>query len=404
MTVLFWGLVAAVMYVYAGYPLLLLAIRSVNGARRPALDAREPVVTLIISAFNEQDVIAEKLDNCLEIDYPRDRLEILVVSDASDDRTDEIVSGYHDRGVSLLRMAERGGKTVGLNAAVSRARGDIVVFSDANALYYRQALRMLVRNFACAEVGAVVGESTYVTPELESERSEGLYWRYEVAIKRLESDVDSVVGGDGAIYAIRRALYVPMRPDAISDFVNPLQIVKDGHRCIYESGARSYERAASDFQKEFRRKVRIVNRAWRATFRMTELLNPFRHGFFAVELVSHKLLRWLVPFFLAGSLLSNLWLLRSGPVYAVTMAAQALLYGLALCGFVLRDRPRMPSVVSVPFFFASSTSRACSASGMHSAVERIRRGPRRAPTDSDVGGRITARFVRGPADGGPRLH
>ena len=202
-------------------------------------------------------------------------------------------------------MPERGGKTLGLNAAVAAATGEIVVFSDANAMYGRDVIRKLVRNFADPAVGAVVGESTYVDPEVESERSEGLYWRYETAIKRLESEVGSVVGGDGAIYAVRRALYEPMRADALSDFVNPLQVVRGGHRCVYEPAARSYERAADDFGKEFRRKVRIVNRAWRALWRLRGLLNPLRHGLFAWQLLSHKLLRWLVPVQLAALLAVN---------------------------------------------------------------------------------------------------
>ena len=351
MITLFWILAATVVYVYAGYPLLLALVHRVGGERRVSVGPVEPAVTLIVSAFNEEDVIAAKLRNCLELDYPRSKLQIIVVSDASDDRTDDVVAGFAPEGVELLRMPVRSGKTLGLNAAVGRARGEVVVFADANALYARNAVQKLVRNFADPAVGAAVGESTYLDPELESERSEGLYWRYETAIKRLESKVGSVVGGDGAIYAIRKALYTPMRADAISDFVNPLQIVRDGHRCIYEPEARSYERAADNFDKEFRRKVRIVNRGWRAAFSLKALLNPLRYGFFSVELFSHKVLRWLVPVFLVALLCVNGWLVDRGPIYAVAMFLQVAFYVLAALGHATRRRPSIPALLSVPYFF-----------------------------------------------------
>ncbi len=261
---IFWLSGAVVAYVYVGYPLLLKLAHLAFGRAPSHPPAVEPPVTLVISAFNEEASIREKLENTLQLDYPADRLQVLVVSDASDDRTDDIVREFAGRGVRLLRMAERGGKTVGLNAAIREASGDVVVFSDANAMYRRDALRRLSAPFADRTVGAVVGESTYHDSETASEASESLYWKYETAIKRLESETGSVVGGDGAIYAIRRGLYVPMRADALSDFVNPLQIVKSGHRCLYEPAAQSVEKAAEGFDREFRRKVRIVNRAWRA--------------------------------------------------------------------------------------------------------------------------------------------
>jgi cellulose synthase/poly-beta-1,6-N-acetylglucosamine synthase-like glycosyltransferase len=348
---IFWLSGAVVAYVYIGYPLLLKLAHMAFGRVPSHPPAAEPPVTLVISAFNEEASIREKLENTLQLDYPADRLQVLVVSDASDDRTDDIVREFADRGVRLLRMAERGGKTVGLNAAIREASGEVVVFSDANAMYRRDALRRLSAPFADRTVGAVVGESTYHDSETASEASESLYWKYETAIKRLESETGSVVGGDGAIYAIRRGLYVPMRADALSDFVNPLQIVKSGHRCLYEPAAQSVEKAAEGFDREFRRKVRIVNRAWRAMLSMPELLNPFRHGFFALKLISHKLLRWLAPVFLALLLAANFALLGRGALYAATLAAQLAFYALALTGHLLRHRERMPRLLSVPYYF-----------------------------------------------------
>jgi cellulose synthase/poly-beta-1,6-N-acetylglucosamine synthase-like glycosyltransferase len=351
MEVIFWLLAAVVVYVYAGYPLLLVVL-SALGARRPVRKAEtEPSVTLIVSAFNEAAVIAEKIRNSLALDYPREKIEIVVISDASDDGTDEIVGQFAAQGVRLLRMNDRGGKTLGLNAGVRSAKGEIVVFSDANAMYLPDAIRKMARNFADPQVGAVVGESTYADAEGGAQKSESLYWKYETGIKRLETAIGSTVGGDGAIYAIRRSLYRDMRADALSDFVNPMQIVMAGYRCIYEPEAQSVEEAAEGFEKEFRRKVRIVNRAWRATWTLPALLNPLRFGWFSLELISHKLLRWLMPIFLVAVLLLNVLLVERSPLYSWLLVLQLVFYALALAGYLTRGRPTQPRLLYVPYYF-----------------------------------------------------
>jgi len=349
--VLFWTSLGVVSYVYFGYPALLLIVKRVTGGRPVSNGQTTPSVTLIISAFNEERVLAEKLRNSLALDYPADRMEILVVSDASDDRTDEIAESFSRENVRLLRMTERAGKTVGVNAAVQVANGEILVFSDANAIYRRNAVRALVRNFADASVGAVVGESTYARHSTSAEESESLYWRYETAIKKLESALGSVVGGDGAIYAIRKQHYLPMKPEALSDFVNPCQIVRLGYRCVYEPDAVSVEEAAGSFQKEFARKVRIVNRAWRATMSMKSLMNPIRHGFYSLQLVSHKVLRWLVPLFLFAAVVANVMLIGQHAVYAFLFGLQVLFYGAALAGMAMQHRVAMPKVLLLPYYF-----------------------------------------------------
>ena len=351
MHILFWATAALIVYVYAGYPALLALIGACGGRKSVKAAPLEPPVTLVVSAYNEAGVIGEKMANSLALDYPAGKLEVLVVSDASDDGTDDIVRSIADPRVQLLRMEARGGKTLGLNAAVLAARGEIVVFSDANAMYRPDAIRRMVSNFADPAVGAVIGESTYSDATGGPDQDESLYWRYEVAIKRLESAIGSVVGGDGAIYAIRRLLYVPMRADALSDFVNPLQIARSGYRCVYEPRAISVEKAAGDFDREFRRKVRIVNRAWRAMMSLKDLLNPFRHGFFTLEIVSHKVLRWLVPLFLLICLLANLALLREGGLYVFLLAGQVLFYALAAVGHAGRLRGDLPRALALPYYF-----------------------------------------------------
>ncbi len=349
---IFWAGLATLAYVYVGYPLLLRVLAALGLGRGVARGPGEPMVTLVVSAYNEAGVIAAKLDNCLALDYPRDRLEVLVVSDASTDGTDAIVEGFGPP-VRLLRMTSRGGKTAGLNAAVAVARGDVIVFSDANAMYLPDAVRQLVANFADPGVGAAIGESRYVIGEQDaSTESENTYWSYEIQVKLLESRLGSVVGGDGAIYAIRKALYRELAPGDLSDFVNPLQIVAQGYRVVYEPRAISYEGGAEGYGAEFRRKVRIVNRAWRATWKMRALLNPLRTGFFAVEFLSHKVLRWLVPWLLLAVLGANLALAGAGPVYAWLLAGQLACYALAALGFLLvRLRGDPGRIAGIPYYF-----------------------------------------------------
>lgn len=348
--IMFWTSVTVVAYVYVGYPLALWLVTRRRQPLRPVA-AERPSVTLVVSVFNEERCIAAKLDNCLALDYPNNRLEIVVVSDASTDGTDSIVESYANQGIRLLHMERRGGKTLGLNAAVESASGDIVVFSDANAMYWRGAIEALAAHFSDPSVGAVIGESRYVEPESDAGRSESLYWDYERTIKRLESRNGSVVGGDGAIYAVRKTLYTPMSADTISDFANPLQVVRAGYRCLYEPAAFSWEATAEGFSKEFDRKVRIVNRAWRALMSMKDLLNPLRFGWFAWQLLSHKLLRWLVPLFLAVAFISNALLVGTHPVYNVSVAAQLLFYGLATAGALMDERDGLAKLVYIPYYF-----------------------------------------------------
>jgi cellulose synthase/poly-beta-1,6-N-acetylglucosamine synthase-like glycosyltransferase len=303
MATVFWVSVGLIAYVTFGYPLLLMLIVRLRGAKAVRHGSALPRVSLIISAFNEAASIREKLRNARALDYPRERLEIVVVSDASDDATDAMVAEFADEGVRLLRLPERRGKTAGLNAAVPTLGGEILVFSDANALYQPDAVRMLVRNFADAQVGCVTGEARYITRSATAaEAGEMAYWSYEIAIKRLESAVGSMVGGDGAIYAIRAGLWRTLPEDAINDFLNPLQIVAAGWRAVYEPAAICYEEATGSAMREYRRRVRIVGRSWRAIFQAPAVLNPFRVGLFAPSLISHKILRWFTGVFVALAL------------------------------------------------------------------------------------------------------
>jgi glycosyltransferase involved in cell wall biosynthesis len=292
--ILTWTAIGLIAYVFVGYPILVWALATLRP--RPVAHADIlPTVTLIVSAFNEAPVIKRKLENALALDYPRDRLEIVVVSDASSDGTDEIVTSFAAQGVVLLRMAQRGGKTLGLNAAVARTKSELVVFSDANILYRKDALRKLVRNFADPAIGCVTGDSRYEdSPHSAAHKEEDSYWGYERFIRACESRIGSTVGGDGAIFAIRRELYKPLAHDAINDFVVPLRIVLEGHRAIFEPEAIGTEPSAGSFKREFRRKRRIVNRSWRGIMGLNGILSLRRQGLFAWQVWSHKVLRWLM--------------------------------------------------------------------------------------------------------------
>lgn len=334
--VIFVVSLTAILAPYALYPLAVLALSKLRRARPEPAEAT-PNITLVISAFNEARVIGRKIENSLALDYPAERLEIMVISDASDDGTDTMVTSFDDSRISLCRQEPRGGKTLGITRFLPQARSEIVVFSDANSIYDPQALRWLARHFSDPRVGYVVGYQRYIADEDSPVSvSEDTYWRYETVLKRAESRLSSVVGGDGAIFAIRRELFVPLAHDEINDFVTPLQIIAAGYRGVYEPRATCDEHTAADFAGEFRRKVRIVNRSFRGVLRVPQTLNPFRVGWFAPQLFVHKVLRWFVPLFLVLFLGSSIALAvrTHEPLFAGAVAGQALCYLLALLHFV----------------------------------------------------------------------
>ncbi len=352
MLIIFWGSVFTLFYIYLGYPILLWLIRRINGENPVRKSRFEPDVTLIISAYNEAESIRQKIENSLALNYPSEKLEILIVSDASSDETDQIVSEYAYQGVTLVRMKERRGKTFGLNHAVSIARGDVIVFSDANAFYEPDSVRCLAENFSDPEVGYVTGASRYIQKKQSfGGWSENLYWNYDLEIKQIESELGSMVGADGAMYAIRRMLYTPLKPQDINDFLNPLQIIAKGYRGIFEPSAICHETTVSRFGEEYRRKVRIVSRSLRSLMQMSVLLNPFRFGFYAIELFSHKLLRWFTPLFIFGIALSNIGLWSEGGIYQWIGAAQLVCYALALTGFLLSSAGVRLRIFFLPYYF-----------------------------------------------------
>lgn len=354
--IVFIGLTVLLAYVYAGYPALLFLVARFFPRPHRLDDRHEPSVTIVISAHNEEDVMGSKIVNTLELDYPADKLAVLVVSDASIDQTDEIVKTFEDRGVRLVRSPKRRGKTAALNLALSGVTSELIVFSDANAMYDRLAIRRLARHFADEKVGYAVGHARYDTSrETASGSSEGAYWTFEVKMKEWESKFSSVVGGDGAIYATRTQLYEPLQENDINDFVNPLQIIAKGYRGVFDPEAWCVEEPAPLFEKEFSRKVRIVNRSFNGLLRVPEACNPLKVGGFAWLLFSHKLLRWFSPFVICLHFIAALAVAGTGQPIDLVALLFVLFYGflatLALVGWFQEKIGQSGQAFSFPYYF-----------------------------------------------------
>lgn len=337
----FWVSLLVIAYAYLGYPAVLwLLSRSRVPAARDGAEERLPPVTLIISAFNEEQVIGRKIENALSLDYPPTLLEIVVVSDGSSDGTCEIVRGFADRRVVLRHYEERIGKSACLNRALPMAAGSIVVFSDANSVYESGALRALLGPFEDPSVGFVTGWTRYGSES----SSLGMYSKLELLTKELESRIGSCIGADGAIFAIRKDLYTPLRDYDINDLVIPLSINRQGYRGVLQREAVCVEKDAGSAKGEFQRQVRITNRTLRAIMNHRELLNPFRFGLLSFKLFSHKLCRFLVPLFLITALASNLLLVERARFFLAALIAQGIFYVAAGTATLLSRTGFLPHV------------------------------------------------------------
>ncbi len=335
--IVFWVCVGTVAFTYALYPLSIWSLSRLFGSCRTGqFEAGTvlPKVTLLISAHNEEKCIAARVCNALASDYPRDKLEIVIASDGSDDRTNDIVRTFAPQGVRLIAYPERRGKAAVLNSAIGEIGGEIVVFSDANTNYEPDAIRHLVRWFIDPEIGAVCGKLLLTDP-VTGRNADGIYWRYESFLKQCEGSLGGLLGANGAIYAMRRELFCPVPAHTITDdFVIPLLAkLRHGFRIVFDATAVAHEETASDIGGEFRRRVRIGTGDYQSLTTLWPLLDP-RHGWTSFTFLCHKLLRWLSPFMLVGMFVANLFLLTR-PLYAGLFAAQLVFYAVALVGFRL---------------------------------------------------------------------
>ena len=327
---IFWIAIGCVFYAYVGY-FALLFILSIFYNKSISTRPMTPEMTMIISAYNEEDIIEEKIKNTLALNYPKNQLEIIIVSDASSDGTERIAKRYSGQGIKTKRFEGRIGKTACLNLIIPETRGKIIVLSDANSNYHHDALLNIAKNFADTEVGCVTGWTHYTSIGGDREiESLGLYARMEKSIKILENHIGSCVGADGAIFSIRKELYHPLKPHDINDFVIPLNVISKGYRTIFEKDAICFEEAAHDLHGEFNRQVRITNRTIRALWNNRHLFNILRYKIFSIQLISHKLLKFMTPFLLILSVLSNIIIFSQNAFYIALLFLQIGFYAFSL--------------------------------------------------------------------------
>ncbi len=345
-------LLLLICYCYFFYPLSLLVI---NRAKKPSKSKPSgfddiPSVSVLIIAHNEQRYIKDKLENTLSLQYPEGKLEIVVATDGCTDETVKIVRSYSNRGIRLIEIKEHLGKANAINQSMHQINNEIVVCSDANSTYERDAVERLVQNFADPEIGAVCGRLSYRNPKGEPMgQMEGLYARYDQWIRMQESQYHSTIGAIGAIYAIRRRLYTNLDLDVCDDLTIPVLIYKRGFRVIYENTAKAYEDTDENTSQAFKRRVRTILRELAALKRNWSGLRPLT-GFFGFQLLSHKILRWLVPFMLIIIFISTLFIVDS-TAGLILLSGQLAFYGAACVGLWQDRRGGSSRVLRIPFYF-----------------------------------------------------
>jgi cellulose synthase/poly-beta-1,6-N-acetylglucosamine synthase-like glycosyltransferase len=342
----------ALFYVYIGYPALVFMLGTIRN-RRVEKSPFEPAVSILISAYNEEKSIGPTLSNKLGLDYPKDKLEIIAVSDGSTDGTDEIVKGFAASGVRFMRREPRAGKTVALNEAVKEARGEILVFCDANSIFEANALGKLVANFRDPKVGYVTGKMVYASPDAgENAYGSSAYMRYENLLRAQETKVGSIVGVNGGIDAVRKSLFEPMNPDQLPDLVLPLKTVEKGFRVVYEPGAILKEESLKSSSDEYKMRVRVSLRALWALYDMRHLLGFGKNMTYAWQLWSHKVLRYGAFVFLLGLYTTNWALWSAGPVYRVFFVTQNAMYlGAIASACLAKININQTSLYFLKYFF-----------------------------------------------------
>jgi len=343
MLYILWLSIFMIFYAYFGYPLCLLIISVFKKSIRPndyelrAKSYQLPSVTFLITAHNEEKLIRKKIENTLSQDYPSDRLEIIIASDCSTDQTDTIVQSFKDQGIKLVGAPERKGKEHAQKLALDTASGEIIVFSDVATILKPDGISSIVKNFADPSVGCVSSEDKFIGQN-GNLSGEGAYVRYEMFLRKLESKINTLVGLSGSFFAARREVCRKWSTDLQSDFNTLLNSMKLGLRGISDPNSIGYYEDISDEKREFNRKVRTVLRGITVFMSSISLLNPFKYGLFSWQLFSHKLCRWLVPFFLILAFISNAMIMPSSAFFTVLFILQIVFYMLAFVYFQLETR------------------------------------------------------------------
>ena len=360
--VLFWICFVLVVYTYVGYGVLLWLLvklkRLFKGKPAPlTLPADEdlPHVTFLVCAYNEQDVVDMKMENTLQLDYPKNKLHIMWVTDGSTDETNERLKRYPE--VEIVYSPERRGKTAALNHGIEQISSEITVMTDANTLVNREALRNIVVHFQDPDVACVAGEKRVMarTDGETAAQGEGLYWRYESTLKRLDSELYSAMGAAGELNAICTILYEPMPENALlDDFVMSMRIVDRGFRIAYAPDAYAMEYGSANLHEESKRKRRIAAGGLQSSWWLRSMMNPFRHFTVAFQFVSHRVLRWTItPFALLALIPLNVLLvfMNAGPIYTIIWLLQLLFYLAAFCGYYLEQHGKKNKWLYVPYYF-----------------------------------------------------
>jgi poly-beta-1,6-N-acetyl-D-glucosamine synthase len=351
---LFWISLVITFYSYIGYPVFIWIMGTLFTSRRMKDDHYQPMVSMIVSAYNEEAIIQEKIANFLNLDFPKSRIELLIGSDGSTDKTNQILAKNKSEQIHSFIYESRSGKSSVLNRLVKKAQGDILVFSDANTMYEANAIQKLVRHFADTKIGGVCGKLHLINPNDNSGgKGETLYWDYENRLKFFESRFQTVLGANGAIYALRRALYraLPENKVIMDDFIAPLKVVEQKYHVIYEPEALGIETTSQHIEGEFRRKIRIGAANFNALNEISALLNPLR-GFVAFGLWSHKIFRWFVPFLLVICFVSNVFLLDNS-YYHIVFVLQCFFYGCAFVAFLLNLKGYTIRIFTYPLYFCA---------------------------------------------------
>ncbi len=359
MKIIFWSSLFLVFYTFAGYGIflyLLVTIRRLLKGRRTANFnlAKLPTCTLIIAAYNEVDILDEKIKNTLLLQYPAGKLSILFITDGSTDRSADVVGKY--AGIRLMHSPERRGKIHAMHRAMQEVNSDIVIFTDANTFLNQDALVNIARHYNDGSVGAVAGEKrVMIDATSDATAGEGFYWKYESALKKWDSELYSVVGAAGELFSIRTKLYQPVPPDTVlDDFMISLRIAEKGFRIIYEPEAYAMETSSANIGEELKRKIRIAAGGIQAVLRLTKLLNPFHNAVLCFQYVSHRVLRWTVtPFLLIVAFVSNAAIAfqTHEPAYEIVFLGQCLFYLFAMLGWIVEKRKMSIKILFIPYYF-----------------------------------------------------
>jgi poly-beta-1,6-N-acetyl-D-glucosamine synthase len=356
--ILFFFCLCIILYSYLGYGVLLwviVRIKKIFKPKKPETSFDIPAVTLIVAAYNEADFIADKIKNSLSLDYPKDKLSILFITDGSTDDTYRLATQFE--GIQVLHSPERKGKIAAIHRAMDFVKTPIVIFSDANTLLNPESIRKIVSHYELPDTGGVAGEKKILTSKNDKSpgSGEGLYWKYESFLKKLDAELYTVVGAAGELFSIRTELYeYPGTNVLLDDFIISLRVCKKGYRIAYEPGAYAMEAPSSSMAEEQKRKIRISAGAFQSMAMLKDLLNIFKYPLLSFQYISHRVLRWtLCPLFLPVVLLLNIYLVvrTGGTVYIALLAAQVLFYAAAIFGWILSIKNIKAKILYAPYYF-----------------------------------------------------